>query len=284
MNNVLERYYQLILKDKKYLEEYILNKSTGNKKYDFIKRQIERCLVWRKVNSYEELENIIHSKEAYELLRFNDYYSDEMWDLLKDYLGIDFKELDDDELDKILSEENLQKIVENEDTPTQLRDCILLERDSQAICNEMHEYIQNKESEEEKVDFGEVKKCAIFVHYSIDDIKRVEEKKNRLIKFCEDILKTSNYEIFIEIGSFLKDRKVFDDMMKKFENGEFSHLVVIDVGQIYRLSYDMQKALDLTDKIQSLNVTIICVDDERVIEGKRRLDKENEGLEEIDNI
>lgn len=123
-------------------------------------------------------------------------------------------------------------------------------------------------------DYGEVTKCAIFVHYSINDSKRIEEKKNKLIKFCEDVLKTDNYEIFIEIGSFLKERPVFNSMIKKFENKEFSHLVVLDVGQIYKLSYDMQKTIDLTDYIQSLSVTTICVNEGKIIKSKENLLKD----------
>ncbi|MCI8310130.1 hypothetical protein [uncultured Clostridium sp.] len=287
MSNVLERYYQLVIKDKKYLEEYILSKSTENAMLDSIKRQIEEFFVWRKANSYEELEKIAHSEDAVELLRFSDYYSEEMCNLLEEHLNIDFQELDEDKFDDLLSDNNLQKIAEDNDTPKQLKDCIMLEMESRAICNEMYEYImQNKEKKEEqpKLDFREVKKCAIFVHYSINDSKRSEEKKNRLIKFCKDVLETDNYEIFIEIGSFLKDREIFDGMLKRFESGEFSHLVVTDVGQIYKLSYDIQKAQDLTNKIQALNVTTICVDEKMFIEGKEGLLKEMDDLEEIDTI
>lgn len=121
-----------------------------------------------------------------------------------------------------------------------------------------------------KLDFGEVKKCAIFVHYSINDSKRIEEKKNRLIQFCEDVLQTQNYELFIEIGSFLGEREIFNSMLKRFESGEFSHLVVTNVGQIYKLSYDMKETLKLTDKIQNLNITTICVDEERFINARNK--------------
>lgn len=285
MSNVLERYYQLVIRDKKYLEEYIFSKSTGDKMYDTIKRQMEGFFIWRKVNSYEELEDIAHSEKATELLRFNDYYSEEMGDLLAKHLNIDFQELDEEEYDNLFSNDNLHKIVEDNSTPKQLKDCIMLEMESRTICKEMYEYImQSKEKvrEQTKLDFGEVKKCAIFVHYSINDSKRIEEKKNKLIRFCQEVLETNNYEIFIEIGSFLKDREVFDNMLKRFETGEFSHLVITDVGQIYKLSYDMQKAQDLTNKIQSLNVTTICVDEKMFIEGKKGLLKGMDNLEEID--
>lgn len=284
MNDILERYYQLILKDKEYLEEYILNKTTEDKMLDVIKRQIEECFIWRKANSYEELEDIAQSEKSMELLRLSDYYSDEMSELLEKYLGIDFKKLNDEEIDAILSNDNLQKILETNDTPKRLKDCIMIEKESQSICKEMYEYLmENKRKEETqmKVDFGNVKKCAVFVHYSINDSKRIEEMKNRLIAFCQDVLETNNYEIFIEIGSFLGNREIFDNMIKRFESGEFSHLVVTNVGQIYKLSYDMQKAIDLTNKIQDLNVTTICVDEKRVIESREKLLKSLEDIEEM---
>lgn len=284
MNDILERYYQLILKDKEYLEEYILNKTTEDKMLDVIKRQIEECFIWRKANSYEELEDIAQSEKSMELLRLSDYYSDEMSELLEKYLGIDFKKLNDEEIDATLSNDNLQKILETNDTPKRLKDCIMIEKESQSICKEMYEYLmENKKKEETqmKVDFGNVKKCAVFVHYSINDSKRIEEMKNRLIAFCQDVLETNNYEIFIEIGSFLGNREIFDNMMKRFESGEFSHLVVTNVGQIYKLSYDMQKAIDLTNKIQDLNVTTICVDEKRVIESREKLLKSLEDIEEM---
>lgn len=284
MNDILERYYQLILKDKEYLEEYILNKTTEDKMLDVIKRQIEECFIWRKANSYEELEDIAQSEKSMELLRLSDYYSDEMSELLEKYLGIDFKKLNDEEIDATLSNDNLQKILETNDTPKRLKDCIMIEKESQSICKEMYEYLmENKRKEETqmKVDFGNVKKCAVFVHYSINDSKRIEEMKNRLIAFCQDVLETNNYEIFIEIGSFLGNREIFDNMMKRFESGEFSHLVVTNVGQIYKLSYDMQKAIDLTNKIQDLNVTTICVDEKRVIESREKLLKSLEDIEEM---
>lgn len=89
--------------------------------------------------------------------------------------------------------------------------------------------------------------------------------KNRLITFCKNTLQTDNYELFIEIGSFLGERELFNNMLERFEKREFSNLLVTNVGQIYRLNYDMQKALDLTNKIQDLNVTTICVDENKVI-------------------
>lgn len=80
-------------------------------------------------------------------------------------------------------------------------------------------------------------------------------------------MKTDNYEIFIEIGSFLKKRPVFEEMLAKFKQKEYSNLVIANIGQIYKLSYDMQKAIDLSNEIQQMNINIICVDERKMIEG-----------------
>lgn len=146
MNNILERYYQLVLKNKKYLEEYILNEHTENKMYDFIKKHVEESFIWMKVNSYEELGTIIHSKKAMELLNISDYYSEEICNLLEKYLKIDFQQIDYEEYETILSNDNLRKLLENVDTPKRLKDCITIERESQIVCKDMYKYIiQDKE-------------------------------------------------------------------------------------------------------------------------------------------
>lgn len=141
MDEVLKKYWELVLKDKKYLEEYIFSKQTEDKLYDSMKRQMEEFFLWRKVNNYEELESIAQSKNAMELLRFNDYYSNEICELLEEHLNINFQKLDEEEIENMLSDNNLQKIAEDSTTPKQLKDCIMLEKESQIVCREMYEYI-----------------------------------------------------------------------------------------------------------------------------------------------
>lgn len=119
----------------------------------------------------------------------------------------------------------------------------------------------------QNVKWNTEKKTAIFIHYSIDDSKRIEEIKTRLITFCKEEMKTDNYEIFIEIGSFLKERPVFEEMLAKFKQKEYSNLVIANIGQIYKLSYDVQKAIDLSNEIKQMNINIICVDERKMIEG-----------------
>ena len=150
MNNILERYYQLVLKDRKYLEKYILNETTENEIENIIKKQTEECFIWRKVDSYEKLESIVKSNEAMELTRIGDYYFDKMCELLDNYLGIDFTELTDNEFDHILSNDNLNKILKNENAPKQLKDCIEIEEESEKISREMYRYLEKNETNAKK--------------------------------------------------------------------------------------------------------------------------------------
>lgn len=155
MNDVLKKYYQLVLRDKIYLEKYILSEDTHYKMVDII----EKCYIWRKVNSYESLENIVHSEKAMELLGISDYYSDEMCELLAEHLKVDFTKLTDEEINCILSNDNLHGLLENENTPKQLKDCIEIEEESQIICKEMYEYLskgQGDTKEQTEVDLEEI--------------------------------------------------------------------------------------------------------------------------------
>lgn len=141
MDNVLKRYYQLILKDKKYLKEYIFNDTHKDEMFKLMQREMEELFIWRKANSYAELKTIVKGKRRNELLIFSDYYDDQMCELLEQYLGINLQELDDKEFDNILSDDNLGRIAKDRNTPKQLKACIMLEMESKVICRDMYKYI-----------------------------------------------------------------------------------------------------------------------------------------------
>lgn len=207
MEDIVKKYWELVLKDKKYLEEYFsdkiaennireviekneeyfsnrntinemydvmhskvkesfLNNYTEDEMYDNVKKEISSwfankifkdipyttmkiflkdCFIWRKINSYEELEDIVHSEDANELLKINDYYTDEMFELLEEQLNVNFKKLADEGVKNIVSDCNLRRILEDSKTPKQLKDCINLKIESETICDELYEHIkQNK--------------------------------------------------------------------------------------------------------------------------------------------
>lgn len=155
MKDILKRYYQLVLKDRKYLEEYSFSETKNNEMYDVINRSIQESFVWRKINSYEQLKNVIHSKNASQLLKINDYYRDEMCELLWKYLDIDDSELEDEEREALISDDNLQKMVENKDVIKQLKDCIMLEKESRIVCKDMYLYIIKEQEECSEFQEGE---------------------------------------------------------------------------------------------------------------------------------
>lgn len=151
MNDLLQRYYQLILKDEKYLKEYIFKDKNCKKKYAWEKEIIERNFIWRKVNSKKGLEKITNDKKAFGLITFNSYYGDETGRLLERYLDVDFEELSDEEHDLILSDENLEKILKQEDAPRQLKECIMLEKESRKICEEMYYYLHKLQAKDREL-------------------------------------------------------------------------------------------------------------------------------------
>lgn len=294
MENLIKEYYKLIEKDREYLNKYIKEfNGTDFAIYEF-KNLMENSFIWRKIKDYKTLENVINSKNAMELMRIEDYYSDEVYEVLENYLNIDFTELSETKREKILSKRNLKELLNKDDTPQRVKDCIEISLKCEKICKELIVYImandkktdytipkiqeELEEADIEKV-FGKVRKCAIFIHSSIDNKEYIARLQERLEKFCQKTLATKEYEIFLEIGSFLGERDVFENMLKRFKTEEFSHLIVVNIGQIYKLSYDMNKAIELVDRIQDMNVTIVSVDEKRVVESKKQIIN-NEDLDE----
>lgn len=286
MNKIIDEYFELVQMENDFTKKYYSKKSEIEV-VNIFNQIVNDSLIWKKIKSKEDIENILKTNKAMELMRIEDYYSDILCDLLEDYLKINFTEIDEEEIEKLLSKDSLQELLNKEGTPQNLKMCIDINLKCERICKELYIYIKENcqntaystlEELDMKEYFGKIKKCAIFIHYSINDVKRIEEKTNRLKTFCENTLGTNNYEIFTEIGSFLEYRPIFESMLKRFEIKEFSHLIVTDIGQIYKLSYDMDKALELVDKIQNMNVTILSVDENRVVEGRETLEEEIESV------
>lgn len=57
INNILEEYYQLICRDRKYFETYIFSEKRFVKQG--LKEMTELFMEWRKVNSIEELKELV---------------------------------------------------------------------------------------------------------------------------------------------------------------------------------------------------------------------------------
>lgn len=93
--------------------------------------------------------------------------------------------------------------------------------------------------------------CAIYNRHSVNDPKRLAEMRGTLLTYCKDILGISDYVLFEEVGSCLEKRDVFDDMVTRIENGEFTDLLVNHIDRIFKPAYDKTHFIELADRIQS---------------------------------
>ena len=103
------------------------------------------------------------------------------------------------------------------------------------------------------------KKCAIYNKQSKPNYELLQSQRDELIKYCKDILKIKDYEIYEEVASLNSSRHQFEEMMKKIEKKEFSDILVSDLYNIYKLSYNDEKFSKTIDKILSSNIKLHCI-------------------------
>ena len=95
------------------------------------------------------------------------------------------------------------------------------------------------------------KRCAIYNRYSVNAPQIVEKKRDELISYCENDLGIPNHELFEEVGSVLEEREVFDQMMARIEQNEFSDVLVCHIDRIYKPGYDPEKLAEYVDRIRA---------------------------------
>ena len=95
------------------------------------------------------------------------------------------------------------------------------------------------------------KRCAIYNRYSVNAPEILEKKRDELITYCEDSLKISDHELFEEVGSVLEEKEVFNRMMARIEQNEFSDVLVCDIDRIYKPGYDPEKLAEYVDRIRA---------------------------------
>ena len=95
------------------------------------------------------------------------------------------------------------------------------------------------------------KRCAIYNRYSVNAPQVLKKKRDELISYCENDLGIPNHELFEEVGSVLEERKVFDQMMARIEQNEFSDVLVCHIDRIYKPGYDPEKLAEYVDKIRA---------------------------------
>ncbi|MBQ2378614.1 MAG: recombinase family protein [Clostridia bacterium] len=95
------------------------------------------------------------------------------------------------------------------------------------------------------------KRCAIYNRYSVNAPQILDKKRDELISYCENDLGIPNHELFEEVGSVLEEREVFDQMMARIEQNEFSDVLVCHIDRIYKPGYDPEKLAEYVDRIRA---------------------------------
>ena len=95
------------------------------------------------------------------------------------------------------------------------------------------------------------KRCAIYNRYSVNAPQILEKKRDELISYCENNLGIPDHELFEEVGSVLEERKVFDQMMARIEQNEFSDVLVCHIDRIYKPGYDPERLAEYVDRIRA---------------------------------
>lgn len=105
------------------------------------------------------------------------------------------------------------------------------------------------------------KRCAIYNRYSVNVPEILEQKREELITYCEDSLGIPEHELFEEVGSCLEKREVFDQMMERIEQNEFSDLLVLHTDRLYKPAYDCKKHTEIISRIKQ-KVVLHSVEEE----------------------
>lgn len=100
------------------------------------------------------------------------------------------------------------------------------------------------------------KKCAIYNRLSVKNDNQLELKRTELIKYCKDVLKIEEYELFEEVSSVLEERKEFNQMMERIEKKEFTDILVYHTDRIYKPRYDRVKYIEYLDIIKHSDVEL----------------------------
>ncbi len=104
------------------------------------------------------------------------------------------------------------------------------------------------------------RKCAIYNFYSIDDKERLENNRNELIKYCVEQLGITDYEIFEDVGSMLKERKDFNRMIEQIHSKKITDLLVKHPNRIFRAEYDKKKFDEIVTDIDRQGVLMHSIE------------------------
>jgi len=136
MEKLINEYYEIIKEDNEYLKKYILNIELESQEHLDVKNIIEKLFEWRKIQNVQELEQKIRNKKIKDLLGVEDYYVDELRELLREHLTITDKTFN---YRKYFSNRNLNELLTNEKTPQRIKDCIKIYLKTNNVCEKLYE-------------------------------------------------------------------------------------------------------------------------------------------------
>lgn len=117
-------------------------------------------------------------------------------------------------------------------------------------------------------------RIAAYIFYSINDTKRVEEHKQSIIKFAEEQLNISKTKIDFYIDISPRNKRVqINKLMEKIEQKEYDILLLYHCSHLHKVrgrnyfeqSLEMNKLVDIRDKILDNGVKIYSVKENKSI-------------------
>ena len=144
MRDVLDKYLELIEEDNKYCYKYMMPHMFYDEEKGFIPMLVllEQSCIWKTISTRIVLNAVINSNSSDQLLKIEDFYSDELYELFKEFHIIDETKLTEEEYDKIYSIEELKRRLNDNNTPKKLKDCIRLYIKCNKVCEEFNAYIK----------------------------------------------------------------------------------------------------------------------------------------------
>ena len=101
---------------------------------------IDNSFVWKKINSKEDIINIINSEKAIELLSIQDWYDDLIDEIYKEEYNREIDYNNDRDLEEIYI-----NILNNENPSQKLKDCIEIVLKAMYVCKRLYENVIKKQ-------------------------------------------------------------------------------------------------------------------------------------------
>lgn len=117
-------------------------------------------------------------------------------------------------------------------------------------------------------------RIAAYIFYSVQDYKRIEEHKQSIIKYAEEQLNICNEKIDFYIDIAPRNKRVqINKLMEKIMQKEYDVLLLYHCSHLHKVrgrnyfeqSLEMNKLIDIRDKILDNGVKIYSVKENKSI-------------------